>query len=277
MTNYRQLEMKAKTNHRKEEYKYFVGTTLKDPLQYEIGEKMIFKIRAKYMDDYLDIPYISYTLVSDDGQRKEGFIEKSEDGWFYIEASMSKSGFVYVQARACDENKCQIEEIAVFNGSAGADVANVLRATRKPSDYMEYWDKLISEVEATEPEIIYCNKLDEANPDFEVFDMRIKAPRSDYVSLAVAYPKGAERNSLKVRMGFQGYGIRPAKPMLFDGYLSVVVGAHAMPNDKDEEFYEDLRNNELGGYGYDEEENKNPDTTYWAKMMLRDLQAVRFF
>ena len=98
MKNYRQLEMNAKTNHRKEEYKYFVGTTLKNPLEYSIGEKMVFKIRVKYMDDYLDIPYISYTLVSDDGQRREGYIERSEDGWFYIEASISKSGFVYIQA-----------------------------------------------------------------------------------------------------------------------------------------------------------------------------------
>ncbi len=278
MKNYRQLEMNAKTNHRKEEYKYFVGTTLKNPLEYSIGEKMVFKIRVKYMDDYLDIPYISYTLISDDGQNAAGYIEKSEDGWFYIEASMSKSGFVYIQAKACDENKCLIEGISVFNGSAGADVNNLLRATETPSDYSKFWDKLISEVEATEPEVIYCRKIeDDKHPDFEMYDMRIKAPRNDYVAAAVAYPKGAEKNSLKIAMGFQGYGIRPVSPKPRKGFFSVMIGAHAMPNDKPEEFYEELRNNALRGYGYDEEENKDPDTTYWAKMMLRDLQAVRFF
>ena len=50
MNEYRQLELNAKTNKRKEEYKYFVGTTLKNSLEYKIFEKIIFKIRT--------IPYI---------------------------------------------------------------------------------------------------------------------------------------------------------------------------------------------------------------------------
>ena len=72
MSTSRSLEMQKITNHKKEEYKYFVGTTLKDALSYEIGEKMVFKIRAMYMDDYIDVPYIQYTLVSDDNQNEEG-------------------------------------------------------------------------------------------------------------------------------------------------------------------------------------------------------------
>jgi hypothetical protein len=150
MNKYRQLEMNAITNMRREEYKYFVGSTIKNPLTYEIGEKMVFKIRVKHMDEYLDIPYIRYTLSSDDGQNSEGYIGKSGDGWFYIEASISKSGFVYVSARACDENKCLIDGISVFNGSAGADVGNILRSTKTPDDYLEFWNRLKAEVEATE-------------------------------------------------------------------------------------------------------------------------------
>ena len=196
MNKYRRLEMKAETNHRKEEYKYFVGTTLKNSLEYEIGEKMIFKIRAKYMDEYLDIPYIYYSLISDDGQKAEGYIEKSGDGWFYIEASINKSGFVYVQAKACDENKQLIEDISAYNGSAGADVNNILRATKTPDDYNEFWSRLWAEVEATEPEVLFCEKIENGKyPDFEIYDMRIKAPWSDYVSVVVAYPKDAKPDS----------------------------------------------------------------------------------
>lgn len=53
MNEYRKMEMQERTNTRKEEYKYFVGTTLKNAFEYAPGEKMIFKIREKYMDDYL--------------------------------------------------------------------------------------------------------------------------------------------------------------------------------------------------------------------------------
>ena len=278
MNKYRQLELQKKTNHKKEEYKYFVGTTVKNPLSYGIFEKMVFKIRVKYMDNYLDVPYISYSLVSDDGQKEGGYIEKSADGWFYIEASMSKSGFVYVSARACDENKQLIEGVAAYNGSAGADVNNILRATKMPEDYNEFWHKLDSEVRETEPEVLFCKKIEsEKHPDFEMYDMRIKSPRSDYVSVAVAYPKGAKDGSLKAAMYFQGYGVNPAAPTPIDDYFTVTVNAHSLPNGEASDFYANIRDNELKGYGYNTEENKNPETTYWVKMILRDLQALRFF
>ena len=278
MNKYRRLEMKEKTNNRKDEYKYFVGTTLKNPLQYELGEKMIFKIRVKHMDGYLDIPHIWYSLTSDGGQKSEGYIEKNTDGWFYIEASIRKSGFVYIQAKACDENKRLIEGIAAYNGSAGADVNNILRATKTPDDYHEFWNMLKAEVKATNPELLFCEKIENENyPDFETYNMHIKAPWSDYVSVAIAYPKGAKQSSLKAAISFQGYGVRPAIPEPRKDYFSISVNAHSIPNRETEEFYADIRDNKLKGYGFNEEENKSPENTYWAKMMLRDLQAIRFF
>ena len=45
VNKYRSLEMKQKANLSREEYKYFVGTTLKNSLEYDIDEKIIFKIR----------------------------------------------------------------------------------------------------------------------------------------------------------------------------------------------------------------------------------------
>ena len=278
MNKYRLLEMKEKENNLKEDYKFFVGTTLKNSLAYKPGEKIVFKIRVKHKDDYLDVPYIYYTLSSDDDKKREGYIQKSEDGWFYIETTISKNGFVYLQAKACDENRRLIDGIAFFSGSAGADINNILRATKTPEDYLEYWDKLKAEVEATEPEVLMCEKIDRPDlPEFEIYDMRIKAPRSNYVSVIVAYPKGAEKNSLKFTMSFQGYGARAIQPKPRKDYLSIVVNAHAIPNQESADYYNNLIDNELRGYGYNEEENKLPDTTYWAKMMLRDLQAIRCF
>lgn len=78
-------------------------------------------------------------------------------------------------------------------------------------------------------------------------------------------------------MFFQGYGVESANPKPLEDYFTVFVNAHSMPNDKNEEFYADLRDNALKGYGYDAEENKKPETTYWAKMLSRDLQALRYF
>ena len=241
-------------------------------------EKMIFKIRAKYMDDYLDIPYIWYSLVSDDGQKKEDYIEKSEDGWFYIETKIEKSGFVYIKARACDENKEFIEEIDDYNGSAGADVLSILRATKMPSDYNKFWDDMKKQVEETEPEVLFEKEIkDEKHPGFKMMDMRIKAPGSEYVSVSVAYPIDAQKGSLKFAMFFQGYGVNQTLPKPLKDYFTVFVDAHCMPNGESEEFYANMRDNVLKGYGFNAEENKKPETTYWAKMLLRNLQALRYF
>ena len=278
MNKFRNLEMQVKTRSLKKEYKYFVGTTLKDPFSYKIGEKIIFKIRVKYMDDYLDIPYVKCTLFSDDGQNGESYIEKSEDGWFYIEASISKSGFVYINALACDEDKNVIEGIAPYNGSAGVNPGELFGSTETPSEYMEFWDSLKKQVEETEPEILFKESVeDESHPDFEIYDIRLKAPGSDYASAMVAYPKNALPGTLKLAMFFQGYGVGPINARPLDGYLTVNVMAHALPCRGDNEFFADMRDNKLKGYGFSEEENKKPETTYWAKMFLRNLQVLRFF
>ena len=278
MNLHKQLELQRKTHKKKEAYKYFVGTTLKHPLQYAIGEKMVFRIRGKYMDDYLDIPYIWYSLVSDDGQAEEGYLPKGEDGWFYIEGSITKSGFVYVQAKACDSDKQLREDISAYNGSAGADIQNIRRGTRLPEDYLAFWDKLKGEVEATEPEVLYREQIEDPNyPDFLMYDMRIKAPGDGYASVSVAYPKDAEKGSLKFAMFFQGYGVNTTLPKPLAGYFTVSANAHSMPNRCTPEFYANMRENVLGHYGFDPVENSRPETTYWAKMLSRNLQALRFF
>lgn len=277
MNSYKKLELQRKTNRRKEEYKYFVGTTLKNPLEYKTGEKIVFKIRVRYMDEYLEVPYINYSLLSDDGQDENGYIKASEDGWFYIEGSVSVSGFLYIRAEACDENKEPIEGIAVYNGSAGADINKLFRAAEVPGDYIRFWDKLKSEVEKTEPEVLYCEKREnEAHKDYEIYDMRVRAPRSDYAAFTVSYPKNAKEGSLKLAMFFQGYGVNPTFPRPLEGYMTVCVNAHSIPNGEKNDFYSELFDNGLKGYGFDAGENESPETTYWVKMLLRDMQALSY-
>lgn len=278
MKDFKHLELPRKTNKQREVYKYFVGTTDKSSLSYKAGEKMTFKIRAIHMDQPLDIPYIRYSLEAEDGQKEEGYIEKSEDGWFYIEASISKNGFVYINAKACDANKNPIKDIEEYNGSAGADVEKILCASKMPEDYFRFWDSLKRQVEQTEPEVLFSKRIeDDLYPDFEMLDMRIKAPGSEYVSVAVAYPKEAQKSSLRFAMLFQGYGVTPVAPHPLKDYFTVHVCAHCMPNGESAAFYDGLRTNALKGYGFNAEENQKPQTTYFSKMFLRNLQALRFF
>ena len=278
MHSFKHLELPRKTNKKKEEYKYFVGSTEKDALSYKAGEVMVFKFRAKHMDSYFSIPFVHYSILTEDGKSETGYKACAEDGWFYIETSISKNGFVYLKAQACDASKQIIAGIEEYNASAGADVDKILCSMKTPEDYAEFWRTMREEVESTEPKVLFSEKIEDAtHPDFEIFDMRIQAPGSEYASFVAAYPKNAKKGSLKLAMLFQGYGVNPATPWPMDGYLTAHVCAHSMPNSESPEFYQALRDGALKGYGYNAEENKRGETTYFVKMILRDLAALHFF
>ncbi len=278
MNPYRALELQGKGNKKKDEYKYFVGSTERDALSYRCSEKIVFRIRARHKDEYLDIPYILYSLLGEDGKRESGYLEKSADGWFYIETSLSKSGFVYLNAKACDGEKSILSGIEEYNGSAGAEVDLILPATKVPEDYEDFRRSLSRAVEETEPRVLYSQKIeDRRHPDFEIFNMRIAAPRSEYASFVVSYPRNAKKGSLGLALLFQGYGVTPATPWPKEGYLTVHVNAHALPNEESPAFYAAMRDGALKGYGYNAEENNKSDTTYFSKMLLRDLAVLRFF
>ena len=277
MSQTKHLELPRKTNKKKEEYKYFVGSTTKDALSYTAGEAMVFKFRAKHIDDYLPVPLVRYSLIAEDGQNKEDYAACAEDGWFYIESSISKNGFVYLKATACDAEKQPIEGIEEFNASAGADVHEILCATKTPEDYAEFWSAMRKKIEATEPQVLFCERIEDAShPDFEIYDMRISAVGSEYASFILSYPKGAKKGSLKLAMLFQGYGVSAATAWPMDGYLTAHVCAHSMPNRESNEFYQSLRDGALKRYGFNDEENKRGETAYFVKMILRDLQVLHF-
>ena len=278
MNDYRKLELQRKANHKKEEYKYFIGTTEKNPLEYRVGERIVFKIRAKHEDAFLSVPYLRFFLTCDDGQVYDGFAKPAEDGWFYIETTLKKSGFAYLKAKACDEEKRPIGEIDEFNGSACANAEEILRASKIPEDYAAFRESLCKAVEDCETRVLYSQRIEsERFPDFETYNMRIAAPGSEYVSVSVSYPKGAQNGSLALAMFFQGYGVCSADPIPRAGYLSVHVNAHCIRNGESHEYYDALREGALKGYGFHAEENKSTSTSYWTKMILRDLQALHFF
>ena len=277
MSQTKHLELPRKTNKKKEAYKYFVGSSTKDALSYKAGEEMVFKFRAWYMDDYLPIPSVRYSLIAEDGKSEEGYLACAEDGWFYIKTSISKNGFVYLKATACDAENRPIEGIEEYNASAGADVHEILCATKTPEDYAEFWSAKRAQVGSTAPQVLFSRRIEDARyPDFEIYDMRIRAAESEYASFILSYPKGAKKGSLKLAMLFQGYGVNPATPWPMDGYMTAHVCAHSMPNGESAEFYQALQSGALKRYGFDEEENKRGETTYFVKMILRDLAALHF-
>lgn len=257
---------------------YFVGSTIKNPIEYKIGETMTFKLKVKTESGDVPVPYIYYTCEGDDGVKTVGYSAVSEDGWFYFDTSISRAGFVHVTAKACDENKEIIDDIDIFEGGAGADIDRITIGTEEPEDYLEFWDWLKGEACKTEPEILFEEKFEhESCPGFEICDMRIKAAGSSFASFWLTYPKNAKKGSLKLRIITHGYGFPHGDEYYAEpDMMTVWINAHAVYHRQPDEYYEKLSNGELKAFGFDNNENSDPKTAYWTKMFMRDLQVVRF-
>lgn len=257
---------------------YFVGSTLKNAIEYKAGETATFKLKVKTETEDIPVPYIYYTCEGEDGVKSEGYSAPAEDGWFYFDTSIERDGFVHVIAKACDENKEVIENIDVFEGGAGADIEKIKLGTEEPSDYLEFWDWLKEEAYKTEPTVIFEEKFeDKSCPGFEICDMRIKASGSDFAAFWMTYPKNAQKGSLKLRIITHGYGLPHGDEFYAEpDMMTVWINAHSVYHRQPAEYYDKLAEGELKEFGFDNAENQDPKTTYWAKMFMRDLQVVRF-
>lgn len=258
---------------------YFVGNTLKNPLEYKANEEIVFKVRAKTEEKFVDVPFIKCIVEGDSLPRSESILSANEDGWFYVSTSLNREGVIHVIAQALDENKEPIARIDNFEGGAIVDADKIELSTEIPDDYFEFWDWLKKETESVAPEVIYEREIHvPEHPDFEFRDMRIKVTDEEYASCMVSWPKNATEGSLKLRVYYRGYGVSPITEVdAYENTMTVITSPHSIPNDMPPEWYQNERTTTFLRFGFKEEENDDPKTTYWAKMLRRDYQSYRYF
>lgn len=256
---------------------YFEGSTVENPLEYKAGETMTFKLNVKSGRDNVKVPYIQYTCIGDDGKTSQGYAAASEDGFFYFDTKCEKDGFVRVTARICDKNKRVLSAYKIFEGGAGADVDKIVCDTEEPDDYLEFWDSIKKTAFALENEVIYEKDIS-SNANFVAKDMRLKTAEGagEYVSFIITYPKDATPGSLKLRMNFMGYGVSKASPSYNNGYITINMNTHSLPNDLTTDEYNNIKNTTLKSYGFIDSENEKPETSYWWKMYVRNMQVYNY-
>ena len=267
---------------------YFVGTTLqgnaeKNPLEYTAGETMTFKlcIKSKTASGNLTVPYIQYTCEGDDGVKTQGYVAPSDDGYYYFDTKCDRDGFVRVIAKICNKNKRVLRDYAIFEGGAGADIDEITCDTPHPDadDYSEFWDELKKTAFALENKVIY--EIISKKDGFVIKDMRLKTAEGagDYASFIITYPENATPGTLKLRMIFMGYGVASATASTASdrgGYISVSMNTHDIPNGLTTAEYNTLKSQKYQGYGWDDVENQNPETSYWWKVFIRNMQVYNY-
>ncbi len=256
---------------------FFQGTTDKNPLTYTVDEKMVFTLKFMADGEVIKLPYAKIKIDSDDGRLDEFHLQPDESGIFTIETSLSRDGFLRVVAWACDEEKNVIEDMPLFEGGAGADIDRIKCETDEPEDYLEFWNRVKQEAAAIEPEIIFEKEL-KVEEGFIGKEYHLKSTAGDYASCVVVYPEDAKDKSLPIHFQYIGYTVASVWVNHFPDRVFVMTNAHDVENFREQSYYDELLESpKYKSYGFNREENKNPDTTYWKKMFIRNFQVFNYF
>ncbi len=256
---------------------YFLGDTDKNPLEYAVGEPMLFTIELYGDGEIISAPFFKYELSADDGSSETGYIE-APNGKATIAASCSVPGYVRLKVYPCDEDKNVISGtgISIFEGGACADFDGITQSYAEPADFDSFWEKQIDLLEAVDPVATESVLVEgHSHTGFDVYDVKVACvdgsrPTSGYVSV----PQGATEKSLKLRVMYQGYGVDTAYINSAAGYITMYINPHGIENGQDATYYSDLKAGELSGFGFSN--NNPPENSYFRNMILRDCQGVRY-
>lgn len=255
--------------------KYFLCKTDKKPYSYRCGEEITFDIYLREDGGPAFCHTIKWEISADFGFSISGK-ESGKHGHITLHASLDKPGFIYVKAWALDENGNNENNAHAFDGGAGVEPENIHAAAKKPEGYDKFWEACRRELFAVDPEIIEKKKLPERkeHPNHDIYDMKIACAGGKPVSGILTVPRG--KTALPCRAIYQGYGVKSAWFDFSDDEIQFCINAHGIENNREEEYYKELSEKQLHGYGFDQTENKNPHTCYFKYMMIRAAQALRF-
>ncbi len=254
------------------EPKYFVGSTEKDALSYEAGEEIVFRLTtvpegaAKFR----------YIRRGDDGRTENGMSD-AVNGAFEYRTSLDRAGYVHLHVTACDENGVPLKGYDVFEGGACAGFDGIRQTGRIPDDFDAFWNRVIAEeLDPVLPVEIEKKEFHCGDPGDIVYDVKIACPGTAPVSGYLRLPRDAAEKSLPIRVGFIGYGVCGAPIPTKGRAIQLNINQHGIENGQSAEYYQQLAETKFAGFGFNEEENKNPDTVYFKYMILRALQAIRY-
>ena len=256
--------------------KYLKITTDKSPLSYKSGEEMKFTVNAFDENGNKLNQKIAYRISGDDGKIFEGITDISENDGALITSSCDRPGFVRLMIRALNDDLSCDNEYILYNAGAGADTQKIEYHGTIPDDYNDYWNNIKKEVNSFDLKILetepYYNDISD---DYLCFDIKLSTPLSSgKVSGFLTYPK--KEGKYPVRVTYQGYSVAGCvAPECEKNTIVLLINAHGIENGFSNEVIQN-KYKHLANYGFEDDKNLLPQTSYWQGVMVRDLVAVRY-
>ena len=253
---------------------YFRGSTTKDAVGYTCGEEMIFELELVHDGRLFGVPLFKWECFGDDGAASSGFVP-GESGRLTVTRSIKVPGFVHVIVTACALDGKPLEGIDKFEGGAGAQIDDIRQGVEDPDDFDEFWKTQLEKLDGVEPELLMKKEIDSGDPDYVAYDIRLKSVGEVPVSAILTMPRNAAPGSLAGRLYFHGYGYAGSLIYRVPGAACIDVNIHGHENMREQDYYDEYAKNHPG-FGFSRSENQRPETCFFANLILRDIQAVRW-
>lgn len=255
--------------------KYFSCETNKPPMEYDVGEEMIFTLSLRCDGEAITSPGFYYELEFDGGKEKEHGNITADGTSFEIKTSLDTPGFVKLYVAATSNKTVEFRGISPFNGGAGAATHLLTQAIPEPEDFDEFWAEQLALLDEVPPVVEIKKDISENYPGYKVTDIRIDCVGGP-VSAYLAIPENAKPKSLGLLIGYTGYGVISPEPTVREDKIVLTVNAHSLDNGREPGYYSEVSNTVLYSYGFNTYENSKRDTVYFKNMILRDVQAIRY-
>ncbi len=253
-----------------------VATEREDAL-YALEEKVGFRISV--IDDQgatVDWGSIDYVL-SVDGYReleKHSLALTGAKGGQVIEGSMDRPGFLRLDVSFKKNDGKVLKAVA----AAGIAVDDLSPSRELVVDFGDFWDEQKERLAEVPLEWV-ATDVESGDPQILASDVQVDSIDGVPVSGYVAWPKGAAMKSLPAVLWVHGAGVRgSSKPAALagahEGFLSMDINAHGLPNGQPEAFYKKLAEEDLDAYWLDGQRNR--DGVYFKNMFLRLVRAIDY-
>lgn len=249
-------------------------TTDRPDAIYARGDKVTFTIQVKLGDKPAPETTLRFTL-DDEGPKT---FRTGELAWkgtpVTVQGSMDKPGIL----------RCMVSFTPAGGGTvralSGAAISplEIPPSLPVPDDFQSFWQKQKAALSAI-PVRSTLTPVKSSTSGVEAYDVQVSSIGDVPVSGYFARPEGAKPGSLPIVLWVHGAGVRSsslgnAVQGARDGFLSMDINAHGLPNGKPNAFYADLANGALKTYRHDGRENR--DQVYFKGMFLRLVRALDF-
>lgn len=276
------------------------GVTDKCPIDYKIGETMTFTLTLERADAVPDGSVIGWTRTGDDGRRETGKVPAKNGQSFSIKTSIDRPGFVRIFAlvRKADgsvwmpdgrpakkDRAGSYPKSVFFDGSAGANVADIRQGVPEPLDFDDFWARHKAVLAAVPMEGVKIAELPSSNRKVKIFTVSVPCagpkPATGYLIVPTA------EGTFPAEVTLYGYGASWGKHAIEapdvskdDGHaLKLLLSAHGFELNREEAYYKaEHAKAKSNGYGhaFDPAQNCDPEKAYFCGMTYRLMRGLEY-